>query len=129
MDGSVRPLRVEINSSTSLLDDFHAIVSCVNGEITLEEMPTLESKNMVGCIQRYNEDPKTTDVIDWSRYHSRMDGIGLIDTLTKQNSFNWVEPIYLGTTETKKSNGANLDKLEEETFIKIITGRAFHRRF
>ena len=122
VDGSVRPLRVEINSSTSLLDDFHAIVSCVNGEITLEEMPTLESKNMVGCIQRYNEDPKTTDVIDWSRYHSRMDGIGLIDTLTKQNSFNWVEPIYLGTTETKKSNGANLDKLEEETFIKIITG-------
>lgn len=122
VDGSVRPFRVEINSSTSLLDDFHAIVKGVNGEITLEEVPTLEARNMVGHIQRFNEDPNTTDVIDWSRYHSRMKGIQLIDTLTSQGSFAWVSPFYPGTTETMKSNQANLDKLEEETFIKIIIG-------
>lgn len=122
VDGSVRPLRIEVNSSDSLLNDYHAIVQCVNGEITLDDMPTLESKNMVGHIQRYNEDPATTDVIDWSRYHSRMKGIALIDTLTQQDSFKWVSPIYTGTTDTMKSNQANLDKLEEETFIKIIIG-------
>ena len=122
VDGSVRPLRIEVNSSSSLLDDYHAIVQCVNKEITLEEMPTLESKNMVGHIERYNADPNTTDVIDWSRYHSRMQGIELIDTLTNQDSFQWVSPIYTGTTDTMKSNQANLDKLEEETFIKMIIG-------
>ena len=52
VDGSVRPLRIEVNSSESLLNDYHAIVQCVNGEITLDEMPTLESKNMVGHIER-----------------------------------------------------------------------------
>lgn len=122
VDGSVRPLRIEVNSSESLLNDYHAIVQCVNGEITLDEMPTLESKNMVGHIERYNENPQTDDVIDWSRYHSRMRGIALIDTLTNQDSFNWVSPVYTGTTDTMKSNQANLDKLEEETFIKMIIG-------
>ena len=51
-----------------------------------------------------------------------MRGIALIDTLTNQDSFNWVSPVYTGTTDTMKSNQANLDKLEEETFIKMIIG-------
>lgn len=122
VDGSVRPLRVEINSNDSLLNDYNAIVKCVNGEITLDEVPTLEAKNIVGCVERYNENPNTTDVIDWSRYHSRMKGIQLIQDLTDNGSFEWVSPLYLGTTDTMKSNGANLDKLEAETFIKMIIG-------
>lgn len=122
VDGSVRPLPVEINSNVSLLNDYSAIMKCVNGEADLEEMPTLEAKNMVGHIQRYNEDPNTTDVIDWSRYHSRTKGIQLIQNLTDNGSFAWVSPLYLGTTETMKSSGANLDKLEAETFIKMIIG-------
>lgn len=122
VDGSVRPFRVEINSSDSLLNDYHSIVDCLDGTIALEEVPTLEARNMVGHIERYQEDPNTEDAIDWSRYHSRMKGIFLIDTLTVQDAFDWTSPLYLGNTETMKSNQANLDKLEEETFIKMIIG-------
>ncbi len=122
VDGSVRPLRIEVNSNVSLLNDYGAIVQCVNGDITIDEVPTLEAKNIVGCVQRYNEDPNTTDVIDWARYHSRMKGIQLIQDLTDYDSLVWVSPLYLGTTKTMKNKSANLDKLEAETFIKMIIG-------
>ncbi len=122
VDGSTRPLAIEVNRSDALLYEFREIEKCVNGQITEDQLPTLEAKTMVAHIRRYIENPKTTDPIDWSRYHSRMKGIKLIDTMTNDDAFAWVSPLFLGNTETMKSNGANLNKLEEETFIKIITG-------
>lgn len=122
VDGSARPFNMEINKYTSLLDDYSDIKKGVNDEMTLEEARTLESRNVIQSVKRYLENPATVEVTDWSKYHSRMKGIELIDKLTRENSFNWVDPVYWGTTETMKSNWANLQKLEEETFIKIVTG-------
>lgn len=122
VDGSTRPFNVEINKYTSLLDDYSDIKKGVNGEIAPEDARTLESRNVIANVKRYLENPATDDVTDWSKYHSRMKGIELIDKLTRDGSFNWVEPAFWGTTETMKSAWANLQKLEEETFIKIVTG-------
>jgi putative aldouronate transport system substrate-binding protein len=122
VDGSVRPLNVEINSSTSLLDDYADVKKGVNDEISIDDARTLESKIMIKSIKDYLANPKTDDASIWSRYHSRMKGLELIDTLTRNNSFNWISPIFVSNTETMRSNGANLGKLEEETFIKIIIG-------
>ncbi|SHO44445.1 type 2 periplasmic-binding domain-containing protein [Anaerocolumna xylanovorans] len=122
VDGSTRPFNVEINKYTSLLDDYSDIKKGVDGEIAIEDARTLESRNVIQNVKRYLENTATDDVTDWSKYHSRMKGIELIDKLTRENSFNWVEPVFWGTTETMKSNWANLQKLEEETFIKIVTG-------
>ncbi|TCM99103.1 putative aldouronate transport system substrate-binding protein [Paenibacillus sp. BK033] len=35
-----------------------------------------------------------------------------------------IDPVFYGNTETMLKRGANLDKLENETFLKIITGSA-----
>jgi putative aldouronate transport system substrate-binding protein len=122
VDGSTRPFNIEINKYTSLLDDYSDIYKGVNGEIAVEEARTLESRNVIENVKRYLADPATEDVTDWSKYHSRMVGIELIAKLTREGTFNWVEPTFWGTTETMKTNWANLQKLEEETFIKIVTG-------
>lgn len=42
--------------------------------------------------------------------------------VTGAKELNKVEPAYYGKTETMLKRGANLDKLENETFLKIITG-------
>lgn len=42
--------------------------------------------------------------------------------VTGAKELNRVEPIFYGKTETMLKRGANLDKLENETFLKIITG-------
>ena len=124
VDGAARPFNIEVNKYTSLLDDYSDIYRGINGEIEAEEARTVESRVNIGAISRYLADPKNSDVSEWAKYHSRMKGIALIDQLTNEGTFNWVEPVFWGTTETMKTNGANLTKLEEEVFIKIITGSA-----
>lgn len=122
VDGSVRPFNIEVNAYTSLLDDYSDIERGVNGEITIDEVRTTESKNVIQNATAYLADPENAEVVDWSKYHSRMKGIELIQTLTDSNTFVWLTSIFPQTTPTMETNWANLSKLEEETFIKIATG-------
>lgn len=122
VDGTTRPFNIEVNSSTSLLDDYKEIEEYVNGTITLEQVRTTEGKNVGESAKLYLADPSSVDVPTWSKYLSRMKGIELIQTLIEKDSINWISPIYPENTPTMKTNQANLDKLEEETFIKIVTG-------
>lgn len=122
VDGSVRPFDIVVNKGTSLLDDYSEICQGVKDEITLDEVSTVESRVTIGSVKRYLENPVDVDVADWAKYHSRMKGIALIDKLTKEDKFNWVEPVFWGITDTMKTKGEKLEKLEEEMFIKIVTG-------
>ncbi|MBB6734771.1 extracellular solute-binding protein [Cohnella zeiphila] len=45
-------------------------------------------------------------------------------TALESDKFNRIDPAYTGQTETSLKRGANLTKLENETFLKIITGQA-----
>lgn len=122
VDNSAKPVQVEINPYTSLLDDYTDIEQCVNGEILLDEVRTAESKAIVASVERYNEDPENADVADWSKYTSRMKGISLIKDLTENEKFAWNTQATFDTTETMKTKNADLDKLRERTFIAIVTG-------
>lgn len=123
VDGSTRPFNIEVNLYTSLLDDYSDVEKFVNGDISIDEVRTTESKNVSSSIQKYLENPTGSEVVDWSKYHSRMEGIELIQTFTENDTFNWITPIFPQTTTTMETNQANLDKLEEETFIKIAIGQ------
>ena len=93
---------------------------CLNGEIALEELKTSEQRSNATSISGYLEG--NGDATGWSKYHSRLKGVELIQTLTENDQFSWLTPIFPQTTPTMKTNLANLEKLEEETFIKIVTG-------
>lgn len=120
VDGSSRPFNIEVNSYTSLLDDYGDLERCLNGEITVDEVRTSEQRSNATSISAYLEG--NGDATGWSKYHSRLKGVELIQTLTENDQFNWLTPIFPQTTPTMETNLANLDKLEEETFIKIVTG-------
>ncbi|AHV98325.1 sugar ABC transporter substrate-binding protein [Paenibacillus sabinae] len=122
VDGSARPFNIEVLSATSLLDDYSDISRGAKDEISMDEVRTTESKNVIENVKNYMADPDKADVADWSKYHSRMKGVSLIDKLTKDNKFNWTTPAFSGSTESMKQSWANLAKLEQESFIKIITG-------
>lgn len=122
VDNSAKPFQVEINSYTSLLDDYSDIKNCVSGQISIDEVRTAESKTIVEAVNRYIKDPENADVTDWSKYTSRMGGIELIESLTEKGKFEWFSPVFFDTTETMKTNSADLDKLQEETFVAIVTG-------
>ncbi|WP_245947312.1 extracellular solute-binding protein [Bacillus taeanensis] len=122
VDGSTRPFNIEVYKSTSLLDDYSDILSAKNGRIPIDDIQSAGVRIDTKSIIDYTKDPKNVETSAWSKYHSRMNGIGLIDKLTKEDTFNWTTPAYFGTTETMEKKGANLLKLEEEDFIKIVTG-------
>lgn len=122
VDGSTRPFNIEVNSATSLLDDYSDVVLGIKGEIDLDEVRTTESKNNIRSIKTYLSDMDTDDVTAWSKYHSRINGVGLIDKLTQEEKFVWMTPAFSGTTPSMKQTWANLTKLEQESFIKIVTG-------
>ena len=120
VDGSSRPFNIEVNSYTSLLDDYEDLERCLNGEITVEEVKTSEQRSNAISISAYLEG--NADATGWSKYHSRLIGVELIQTLTENDQYSWLTPIFSQTTPTMETNFANLEKLEEETFIKIVTG-------
>ena len=120
VDGSSRPFNIEINSYTSLLDDYSEMVKGINGELALEDVRTLETRTNIPAIQKYING--NVDADNWSRYHSRLKGVGLIQDLKEKDKFVWLTPIFPETTSTMETSWANLEKLEEEMFIKIVTG-------
>ena len=119
VDGSSRPFNIEINSYTSLLDDYTEMMKGINNELELEDVSVLETRTNIPAIQRYLEGDVDAD--NWSRYHCRLKGVGLIQSVTENNKFAWVTPIFPKTTTTMETNWANLEKLEEEAFIRIVT--------
>ena len=48
--------------------------------------------------------------------------MGLIDHLTAADQFEWFSPVFFDTTQTMETNNADLNKLQEETFVAIVTG-------
>ena len=120
VDGSTRPFNIGVNSYTSLLDDYKDLKQCLDGEITVEEIHSAEQRTNAAVIGAYLEG--TEDATGWAKYHSRMKGVNLIYELTEQDLFSWLTPVFPQTTPTMETNWANLEKLEEETFIKIVTG-------
>ncbi len=121
VDNSARPFQVEVNAYTSLLDDYADIKGCLNEEITMEQVRTAESKSIVESIRRYWAETEP-EVNDWAKYTSRMCGIELIESLTKNEQFQWESPVFRGTTKTMKKSSASLGKMEEEVFVGIVTG-------
>lgn len=120
VDGSARPMNIEINASSSLLDDYQGVEDCLNGKITIDQLKKVDQKSNVTAIQQYMSGSE--DATGWSKYHSRIKGVGLLKKLEDTGKIEWMTPEFPYTTETQKTNQANLDKLEEETFIKIVTG-------
>ncbi|MGM0877877.1 MAG: extracellular solute-binding protein [Bacillota bacterium] len=122
VDGSTRPFNIEVYKSTSLLDEYSEIIAAKNGDISTDDIQSAGRRIDANTIIEYSKNPEGAETSAWAKYNSRINGIGLINKLTEEGTFNWTTPVYFGTTETMEKKGANLLKLEEEEFIKIVTG-------
>lgn len=122
VDGSTRPLNVEILKATGLIEDYSYIKAAVNEEIAVSDIPTPSNRAIASSIIEYNNNPAEADVSNWSFYHSRMKGVDTIEYLTENDMFEWTTPVFFGSTSAIEQYYGNLISLEEEEFIKIVTG-------
>lgn len=120
VDGTARPFNIEVKSNTYLLDEYAFLKAALNGEGTKEEIPTAEERSNYDSITAFNEG--SGEVTGWCKIHSRTKGVDLLTYLTENDLYNWITPVYPETTDTMNTSWANLQTMEEETFIKIVTG-------
>ncbi|MBP3964633.1 extracellular solute-binding protein [Paenibacillus lignilyticus] len=111
------PLNVQLDFQDSLARDI-PIYDKVLMDNDLQDMPARLIKR-VNAILKNKKEPKQdiTAFADSLAYYT-----GGAVTGTKE--ITKVDPIFYGTTETMVKKGTSLDKLENETFLRIITGAA-----
>lgn len=122
VDESTRPLNIDILSYSSELDDYAEIKRVVTGEAEIDDLDDARNKTLVKSISEYDIDSADNSMTSWSNYHSRMKGLELGEYLRDNNFFNWKEPIFFGKTPAIEQYGGNLGSMEDEEFVKIITG-------
>ncbi|MBM7599627.1 putative aldouronate transport system substrate-binding protein [Virgibacillus halotolerans] len=122
VDDSTKPFNIVLLPNQKYLDDYQDIQAVLNEEMTVGEITDSQVRQNINGIIEYMETPEDALTNGWSNYHSRIVGWSLMNKLTEEARFNWVETAYVNNTPTMEQKGANLIKLEEEDFIKIVTG-------
>jgi putative aldouronate transport system substrate-binding protein len=122
MDDSTRPINIELLDADFYLRSYEQIMAGAKDKSKIDDIDVTADKLYAKEIANYNKDPKAATTQEWSHYNSRVFGLGLYHSLTQKNMFNWQIPAFTGTTDSMESMWTNLDKLENEATIKIITG-------
>jgi len=122
VDNSVKPLWIEVEPASGVLDEYAELKNLVDGKISVSAISDM-SRGIIGAgILDYLDHPDTADTGEWSYYLSRIYGLGLMYDTNAAGKLDWVTPVFPATTDTMKQRGANLQTMQEEYFVKIITG-------
>ena len=94
-----------------------------NGEITEEEFTSASTSKLVDVMERAEEDYASLAVGEKGEYYGYQYKVGeAIATWNEDGTHKFATPILVRTTETMETRLADLNKFEEETWVKIITG-------
>lgn len=130
VDGTARPFNCEINNADSQLEDAVAIADAVDDKIAVDELPNFGSKENALTIKKYLEDPQNAESSAWAKYNSIYQAEAHVMATTKAASLlNELTPPKFNNIKASTKNGAQLNKLEEETFLKFITGETSLDKF
>lgn len=123
VDGTVRPWNVVFLKAYSEIDDAVEASKAAVGETSIEDISNFFIKENAEKIKQYLDRPEETDPVDWTRYASRYLAVNnVMGGIREQGRLNEVKPPRFDSIKANERNGAQVGKLEEETFIKFITG-------
>lgn len=115
-----KPVDLLINYATATTDMHDNIMKAVNGKRDPKTL-ILDDYQNYKKIKAYNADPANADNNAWSGHITRDVSTGKMkDTLSKIEE---VHPVFFGQTPTMKQKWANLNKMEDATFLKIVTNQ------
>lgn len=117
VDPTARPLAINVDYADALLRCYNHLNSALNGEIDRANLESLEQSYFDACEDYLNYKEKATNE-DWAAYASRIQACAVM----AEGNIGQVKSQYFGETVTMKQLWSDLRKLEEETYLKIITG-------
>lgn len=118
VDSGVRPVGILVNDYNATIDMYKNIDLALKGEKDPESLGA-DKGNYEKC-KDYLANPNSPSADAWSGYTSRM----VSPKLMSETKINEVNPVFFGQTKSMKLKWANLQKLQDETFLKIVTGEA-----
>jgi putative aldouronate transport system substrate-binding protein len=112
----VWPLPLQLDYNDVIIQQYKHIKEAYDakdpGKLTQEEL------GFYNNILKDQENPKK-DIAAWSDHVARLIGEGAMDV---PDTLNPISNLFPGQTKTMDTKWANLDKLESETYLKIIHG-------
>ncbi|WP_445487780.1 ABC transporter substrate-binding protein [Niallia sp. 03133] len=111
------PINIMVNFNDATAQMYQNINSAVEGKKDPATL-SLDDQSSYEKITGYLKDPAKADANQWSAYKSRM----VAGKLMAETKINEVNPVFFGQTKSMKLKWANLTKLEDEAFLKIVTG-------
>lgn len=123
VDGTVRPYNVVFLKAYSEIDDAVEASQAATGQMGMEDISSFFIKDNAIKIKNYLANPDAAEAVDWTRYASRYLAVDQVMGGVREAGILHEEfPPRFNTIEANERNGAQVGKLEEETFIKFITG-------
>lgn len=120
----IDPLRLAANGADYVTSTYDAAQQYLAGEITKEDVTEPNKVTLIEILDKYAKDPGSLSVSEQATYEYYMNGVSVLTSLQEQGLLEYVTPLQVPSTATMSSKQADLDKLEEETYVNIITGEA-----
>jgi putative aldouronate transport system substrate-binding protein len=111
------PVNIMVNFNDATAQMYQNINAAIEGKKQPNTL-SLDDQSSYQKIAGYLKDPAKSDANQWSAYKSRM----VAGKLMSETKINEVDPVFFGQTKSMKLKWANLTKLEDEAFLKIVTG-------
>lgn len=123
VDGTVRPFNVELGDAGEAIEDSAAIADAIDGKTKIEDLKTFGMQDAARTVKDYMDDPESSTSTDWAKYHSTYLAQGKTVVPTHESGMiNEITPPRFNGIKASEKYTAQLNKLEEETFIKYIIG-------
>ncbi|MCM3113841.1 ABC transporter substrate-binding protein [Neobacillus sp. MER 74] len=111
------PVNIMVNFNDATAQMYENINAAIEGKKDPKTL-SLDDLSSYQKITDYLKDPAKADANQWSAYNSRV----VAGKLMAETKINEVNPVFFGQTKSMKLKWANLTKLEDEAFLKIVTG-------
>lgn len=105
---------------------FQPVLDYLDGKITEDEFPIpTTNREILAAYNDYKaveDDRENMDGSVWQNYHKWFTAVGCLNKIKSAGAWKWTDCIYTAPTESMLEVGADLSKLTEETYVKIIVG-------
>lgn len=117
VDPTARPLAINVDFADALKRCYQDIQQVFQGKLPADKLELLEASYYNSC-KAYVEEGEHATLEDWAAYTSRITACGVIE----QADVMQVKSEFFGETDTMKQEWWKLKKLEEKTYLQVITG-------
>lgn len=119
VDMTARPLSINVNYKDALDRCYDDVQKALKGEIKESDMELLEVSYYRSC-KSYLQKTESATSEDWAAYTSRI----IAPHLIRNAKINVIPTAYFAQTPSMQEEWWKLSKLEQDTFLQIVTGAA-----